>query len=283
MPVSFQVQFNWQNQGFSEIYYTNDANINTAAQSADYLVKARTALMPKDPTFYIWAVRWTLIGTPGQQDAKRYSAGGSFVPTSEESTKIASPWDAWLYYAKPGSGPKKVKEIRGIPASLTGVLGNVPIPGNSWLDALALFRKKIGNAPGNFGIYHNQVPMPAAMIAVKGITINAMPPPGPPVGAILVNAPGHGIPAAPGFAKVVFRTVRCTPKLNPRHIGVYIDANNFYLKNTNEGQITYQGGGLMYLFSPTVITAQIVVNQRSAIRKVGRPWGTTKARRLHTV
>jgi len=281
MAVQFQVQFNWQNQGFSELYYTNDANINAAVQEANFLVKQRALIMPKDPTFYIWAVRWNLIGTPGQEDSKRYSQGGTYVPSTAQVA--ASPWDAWLYYLKSGSGPKKVQEIRGIPRTLTGILGNVPIPGDPWLAALATFRSKIAGNPGNFGIYHNQVPLPAAMISVKSI----VPSPGgvgmPPLGALVVTAPGHGIPAVPGFAKVVFRTVRCVPKLAPRHVGVYIDANTFYLKNTNEGQLTYQGGGLMYLFNPTVIVAAQVVNQRSSIRKVGRPWGTMKARRLHTV
>jgi len=194
-----------------------------------------------------------------------------------------SPWDAWLYYLKSGNGPKKVQEIRGIPTTLTGIIGNVPIPGDPWLEALATFRKKLAGNPGNFGIYHNQVPLPAAMIPVKSIVPSAGGVGMPPLGALVVTAPGHGIPAVPGFAKVVFRTVRCVPKLAPRHVGVYIDANTFYIKNTNEGQITYQGGGLMYLFNPTVIVSSIVSNQRSAIRKVGRPWGTMKARRLHTV
>lgn len=277
-PFKYTIEFNWQNQGFTEVYYSNDTDLATARGRSPGLAKARAAIMPKDPTFYIWGIRVSDVANPGQNDFTRFSLGGTYSPSIQQTA--ASPWDAWLYEAQTAAGFHKVQEIRGIPTTLTGIVGNVPIPDDPWLHAFNTFRTYLANH--NFGIYHAVVPNQAAQIPVVSIVPNVNTA-NVPVGALVVTtSAGHGIPA--NFqATVIFRQVRCVPKLASRHVGVYINGTSFYLKNTDVGQIAYSGGGKMFLFSGTVVSSTNRIDLRSATRKVGRAFGTQKGKRLSRV
>lgn len=279
MPTQFQVQYNWQNQGFTEIYYNSAADYTTARAKLKAFVVALQTMMPKNGPS-IWGVRITVLGVfPVQEQFIRQGALGTYQPAQMEVS--ASPWDAFLYYASTGLGQKKVQEKRMIPTTLVGIVGNVPIPGSQWLDNLTAFWATISGL--GFGFYHSVKPNPNAMANVQGITVSPGVPNGPSQGNLVVQCDASPVTALNSPAKVVFNNTRCTPKLAPRHIGIFIDGTHFYLKGTNEGVINYQGGGKCYIYNPQVATVQVVIPMRSAVRKVGRAFGTQKGRNLHRV
>ena len=277
-PFKFEVQFNWQNQGFKEYYFTADADLATAQGRVSGLVKARAAVMPKDPTFYIWGVRVSDIANPSSTDFTRFSTTGTYTPPTAQ--QAASIWDAWLFIAHSPGGIRKVMEMRGIPTSLTGIVGNVPIPGDPWLSALNTFRGYL--KAHTFGILHAVVPPRNQQPNIVKMAPAASVDPQPTGSIVVTTDANHGIPVN-SQATVVFRTVRCTPKVAPRHVGVYVTATSFYLKNTDVGTLEYQGGGRMFVPVLQVALSDSRDDIRSSIRKPGKAHGAMVGRKLKRV
>jgi hypothetical protein len=287
VPFRFEVQINYNQAGLREVYYSSATDLDAALKQVDILVGARAKILYQFDGIAIYGVRVSEVGAPGNSEFVPQGINGQFkssisaLPGTTEL--VPGPWNAALIQARGGAGVKRTMEMRVIPPD---VLQAWVSPGavrvGTWFQACQKFFAAIGGTVG-FGILHKPRPLPANLKTVQTIvpnqTLLTI-----PLGVLVVTVPGgHGIPAGTS-ANVRLVNVRTIPALRSVHVGVYIDANTFYLKNTDVGTLVYQpGSGTMYVQTQAVSGFTRVTFIRSGFRKSGRAFGAPKGRNLHKV
>jgi hypothetical protein len=278
-------QFNWLQQGWQEVYYCNSTTLAAAMSNAGLMIPSRLAFMIPGPIlFKVRVADFTTVGggtyalAPGSRELNGVGNKGTFTTNQPFHT---GPWDAMQLAIKGGQNVTRNMEIRGIPDTALGSWQNGINVAINWAAIVAEW--KIA-APGTSWVVHSSTGLQNA-VKVQAITIAQAPVPPltiPNLGNIVINAPGHGI-AVGAAVQVAFSKTKCTPKLNPRHIGVGIDNNTFFLKNTNEGQISYQGGGLVYQVTYNTPAITDIIPIFSCSKRPGRPFGVKLGRKQHKV
>jgi hypothetical protein len=280
-PFAVKLMFNWQQQGWSENYYVQASDLLGALKSFQAMWPSRAALLIPGPELY--AVRVSDFTTPGG-GAQYYPGGGPglpgpFVGTFKTNAPFhTGPWDAVKLRLASGQNVHRTMELRGIPDTVLGTWVNGVGVANAWTTLLAQWTIQAANSPWCIRTSTGL----ANAVNVTAIAVSTGAANQPPAGTLIVTAPGHGI-AANVAAKIAFSQVRCVPKLNRNHVGIGIDANTFYLKNTDVGTISYSGGGKVYQVVPSYPAIGNIVPWYSCSRRPGRPFGTTLGRKLHKV